>query len=83
MFKAGPSGKLDAEVKAFVFLKMFYEGTASLPYIKNWNKKVKGPQDSNIPLTINENSEDDEWRLVDENEEEGDSSLYTNIEIVR
>ena len=31
MFKAGPSGKLDAEAKAFVFLKIFYEGTASFP----------------------------------------------------
>ena len=77
MFKVGPSGKLDAEAKAFVFLKMFYEGSASLPYIKNWNKKVKGLQDSNIPLTINENSEDDEWILNGENEEEGGIIVYT------
>ena len=83
MFKAGPSGKLDAEAKAFIFLKMFYEGTATLPYIKNWNKKVKGPQDNNIPLTINEDNEDEEWRLVDDNEEEGYDNLYTNIEPAR
>ena len=83
MFKAGPSGKLDAEAKAFVFLKMFYEGTASLPYVKNWNKKVKGPNESNIPITINEDSEDDEWVLNGDEEEEGDNSLYTNIDIVR
>ena len=34
MFKAGPTGSLTAEAKAFVYLKMFYEGTATLPYIK-------------------------------------------------
>ena len=56
---------------------MFYEGTASLPYIKNWNKKTKGPNESNIPLTINEDSEDDEWILNGDNEEEGGIIVYT------
>ena len=83
MFKVGPLGKLDAETKPFVFLKMFYEGKASLPYVKNWNKKVKGPQENNIPITISESNDDDEWGLVEENEEEGDSSLHTNIEMIR
>ena len=83
MFKAGPTGKLDAEAKAFVYLKMFYEGTATLPYVKDWNKKAKGPQDNNIPMFILEDNEEEEWRLVDDNEEEGETNLYTNLEYAR
>ena len=83
MFKAGPTGSLVVEAKAFVYLKQFYEGTATLPYIRCWNKKTKGPQDKTIPMDILENEEEEEWRLVEDNEEEGESNLYTNLEYAR
>ena len=52
MFKAGPTGSIVAEAKAFVYLKQFYKGTAILPYYRCWNRRTKGPQDKSVPLEI-------------------------------
>ena len=75
MFKAGPTGSIVAEVKAFVYLKQFYEGTAILPYYRCWNRRTKGPQDKSVPLEIPEDEEEDDWMLVEDNEEEGEADL--------
>ena len=50
MFRAGPTGSIEAEGFAFAFLKQFYEEGKRLPYKRNWMIKGKGPDDVKIPL---------------------------------
>ena len=80
MFKAGQPGSIVAEAKAFVYLMQFYEGTATLPYYRCWNRRTKGLQDKSVPMEILEDEEEEDTMLVEDNEEEGESDLYTHLE---
>ena len=60
MFRAGPTGSIEAEGFAFAFLKKFYEEGKRLPYKRNWMIKGKGPDDVNIPLIITLDDEKEE-----------------------
>ena len=84
MFKAGPTGSIVAEAKAFMYLKQFYEGAATLPYNRCWNRRTKGLQDNSVPLIVrDEDEEDEEWKLVEDNEEEDESDLYTQLDYIQ
>ena len=82
MFKAGPNGSIQAEAKAFVYVKAFYERTGPFPFYKCWRAKQKGPQDVTIPLDVPEEDETGEWEPMDFDEDDNEESLYQELEYV-